>query len=93
MIKLKIKFLRPFSEAVGKNNLEIDIDGRTLMDLLKMLVNRYPKLEKEFFTTKDKLTEYICIFVNDKPISALNGLDTELKNDDNLLFFIPVSGG
>ena len=92
-MKLKIKFLRPFSEATGKNKLEIDIDGRTLMDLLKILVNRYPKLEKEFFTTKDELTEYICIFVNDKPISALNGLDTELKNDDNLLFFIPVSGG
>ena len=92
-MKLKIKFLRPFSEATGKNKLEIDIDGRTLMDLLKILVNRYPKLEKEFFTTKDELTEYICIFVNDKPISALNGVDTELKNDDNLLFFIPASGG
>ena len=92
-MKLEIKFLRPFSEATGKNKLEIDIDGRTLMDLLKILVNRYPKLEKEFFTTKDGLTEYICIFVNDKPISALNGLDTELKNGDNLLFFIPVSGG
>ena len=92
-MKLEIKFLRPFSEATGKNKLEIDIDGRTLMDLLKILVNRYPKLEKEFFTTKDELTEYICIFVNDKPISALNGLDTELKNGDNLLFFIPVSGG
>ena len=92
-MKLKIKFLRPFSEATGKNKLEIDIDGRTLMDLLKILVNRYPKLEKEFFTTKDKLTEYICIFVNDKPISALNGLDTTLKNGNEILFFMPVSGG
>jgi len=92
-MKLNIKFLRPFSELVGKSKLEIDLHGRTLTDLLKMLVNRYPKLEKEFFTNKDELTEYICIFVNDNPISALNGLDTELKNGDNLLFFIPVSGG
>jgi molybdopterin converting factor small subunit len=57
------------------------------------LIERYPKLEKEFFTNKDELTDYICIFVNDKPISALNGLNTNLKNGDNLLFFIPVSGG
>lgn len=92
-MKLTIKFLRPFSEAAGKSELEIDIEGHTLKDLLKMLVDRFPKLEKEFFTKKDELTEYICIFVNDKPISALNGLDTELKNGDNLLFFIPVSGG
>lgn len=92
-MNLKIKFLRPFSEATGKSELEIDIDGHTLTDLLKILVNRYPKLEKEFFTNKDELTEYICIFVNDKSISVLNGLDTELKNGDNLLFFIPVSGG
>ena len=92
-MKLKIKFLRPFSEVTGKNELEIDIDGHTLMYLLKILVNKYPKLEKEFFTAKGELTEYICIFVNDKPISAINGLDTKLKNGDNLLFFIPVSGG
>ena len=92
-MKLKIKFLKPFSDAVGKSELELDFDGATLEDMLKVLVNRYPRLKKEFYTKTDELTDYMCMFVNDKPISALNGINTELKNGDELLFFIPVSGG
>ena len=92
-MKLKIKLLKPFSDAVGKSELELDFDGATLEDMLKILVNRYPRLKKEFYTKTDELTDYMCMFVNDKPISALNGINTELKNGDELLFFIPVSGG
>ncbi len=92
-MKLKIKLLKPFSNAVGKSELELDFNGSTLDDLLKVLVDRYPKLKKEFYTKTNELTEYMCVFVNDKPISALKGLDSELKNDDEILFFIPISGG
>ena len=92
-MNLKIKLLRPFSDAVGKSELKIDIKGVSLEDLLKILVDKYPKLKKEFYSETNELTEYICVFVNDKPISALNGINTELKNDDEILFFIPISGG
>ena len=92
-MKLKIKLLRPFSDAVGKSELELDFDGMTLENLLKVLIDKYPKLKKEFYTKTNELTEYMCVFVNDKPISALNGINTELKNDDEILFFIPISGG
>lgn len=92
-MKLKIKLLRPFSNAVGKSELELDFDGMTLENLLKVLIDKYPKLKKEFYTKTNELTEYMCVFVNDKPISALNGINTELKNDDEILFFIPISGG
>jgi len=92
-VKLKIKLLKPFSNAVGKSELKLDFNGNTLDDLLKVLVDRYPKLKKEFYTKTDELTEYMCIFVDDKPTSALNGLNTVLKNGDEILFFIPISGG
>jgi len=92
-MKLKIKLLKPFSDAVGKSELELDFDSNTLEDLLKVLVDRYPKLKKEFYTKTDELTAYMCVFVNDKPTSALNGLNTVLKNGDEILFFIPISGG
>ena len=93
LMKLRIKLLKPFSDVVGKSELEIDFHGSTLGNLLKVLVDIYPKLKKEFYTETGELTDYMCMFVNDKPISALNGINTELKNGDELLFFIPVSGG
>ena len=92
-MKLKLKLLRPFSEITGKSELDLDFDGKNLEDLFKSLINKYPDLKKELYTKKDELTEYVCIFLNDKPISALKGIKTELKNNDEILFFIPVSGG
>jgi MoaD family protein len=92
-MNIKIKLLRPFSEVVGKGEIEIDFNEKSINDLLKLLVKKYPKLEKEFFKDGNELTEYICIFINDKPLSALNGVDTILKNGDEVLFFMPISGG
>ena len=92
-MNLTLKFLRPFKDIIGKSEIEINTELKTLKELLINLIEKYPNLEKEFFKENYELTDYICIFVNDKPISALNMLETELKNNDNLLFFIPVSGG
>ncbi|KYK25505.1 hypothetical protein AYK25_05390 [Thermoplasmatales archaeon SM1-50] len=93
LLKLKIKFLKPFSDTVGKNMVEIDFNGNTLNDLLKVMIKSYPQLKKEFYTETKKLSTYLCIFINDKPLSALNGIHTKLQDGDELVFFVPVSGG
>ena len=54
-MKLKIKLLKPFSNAVGKSELELDFNGNNLEDLLKLLIDRYPKLKKEIYTETDEL--------------------------------------
>jgi MoaD family protein len=92
-MKIKIKLLRPYSEIVGKKELEIDFNGSTLNDLLNYLVDKYPNLKNELYTKNDELTEYVCIFVNDKPASALDELETKIKKGDEILFFVPLSGG
>ena len=92
-MKLKLKFLKPFSDALGKNELEFDFNNKTVKELIRQLVTRYPQLQKEFYVDINKVTDYLAIFVNDKPISALKGIYTELKNGDELLFFFPMSGG
>jgi MoaD family protein len=92
-MKLKIKLLKPFSTVVGKNELEFDFKGIILDDFLKELILKYPDLKKELFNKDSKLTEYLCIFINDKPMTALKGLNTKLKDSDEILFFMPISGG
>lgn len=92
-MKLKIKFLKPFSNAVGKPEVEIDFTGNTLNELLNILVDKYPQLQQELYTEKNVLSEYLAVFVNDKPIAALKGIHTQLKNGDVVLFFVPISGG
>ena len=92
-MKLKLNLLKPFSDIVGKKELGFEFKGGTLEDLIKALVEKYPKLKEEFYTKNDEVTDYISIFVNDKPLSVLNGLNTKLNNGDELLFFVPISGG
>jgi MoaD family protein len=93
IMNLKIKLLKPFSDAIGKNELELDFNGITFKDLISVLVNKYPQLKKEFYTNTGGLTDYIAIFVNDKPLSALDGINTKLRNGDEIIFFVPISGG
>ena len=92
-MKLKLNLLKPFSDVVGKKQLGFDFNGKTLDELFKELVEKYPKLKEELYTEKNEVTDYISIFINDKPLSVLNGMETELKNGDELLFFVPISGG
>ena len=92
-MKLKLNLLKPFSDAIGTKELGLDFDGKTIEDLINKLVETYTKLRTELYMENDEVTDYVSIFVNDKPISVLGGLKTELKDGDELLFFIPISGG
>ena len=46
-MKLKIKLLKPFLDAVGKSELELDFDGITLEYIPKAPADRYPRMKKE----------------------------------------------
>ena len=92
-MKLKLNLLKPFSDAVGKKQLTLEFNGKTLEELLLHLVEKYPKMRDELITENNKLTDYVSIFVNDKPLSVLDGDKTKLKDGDELLIFVPISGG
>ena len=90
-MKLTIELTKPFSDAVGKRNLEIDFEGTTVEGLLDHLADTYPKLKDELYA--DEGAYNVLVFVNDKPISALEGLNTLLKDMDKVLLLFPISGG
>lgn len=89
-MKLTIELTKPFSDAVGKRNLEIDFEGTTLEGLLDHLADTYPKLKNELYADD---AYNVLVFVNDKTISALEGLNTPLKDTDKVLLLFPISGG
>ena len=92
-MKLKLNLLKPFTDIIGRKELGFEFDGKTITDLFEALVEKYPRLKEELYTENNQITDYVSLFVNDKPLSVLNGVDTELKNGDELLIFVPISGG
>ena len=92
-MKLTIELTRPFSEAVGAKTLEGDFNASDVDGLIHELVNRHPDLRSEVFDENGEVGIYISIFVNDKPVTALDGLNTALSEGDKIVFLMPISGG
>ncbi len=92
-MRLKLNLLKPFSDAVGKKELEIEFEGITLEELFRNLIQKYPKLKNDLLKENNQITDYVSVFINDKPLSVLNGMKTKLNNGDELLLFVPISGG
>ncbi len=83
---VKVKLFANFREVVGSR--EIEIEAKTIKELLLSLTKRYPKLEEYF--SEDRLKDYVHIMVNGK---IIEDLATKLKQDDVVAIFPPVSGG
>ncbi len=92
-MKLTIELTKPFSDAVGNKELAMDFEGSTLEELLSALSEQYPKLKKEFYDENGEVTYYMVAFVNDKPVSSLDGPNTRLKDGDRVVLLVPISGG
>jgi molybdopterin synthase catalytic subunit len=81
-MKIKVKFFASYKEALGKDELEMDLDDRsTVSDLIDNLRQNHPKL--------GNLMETLVVSVNLEYAAG----PTELKNGDEVALLPPVSGG
>ena len=78
--------------ASGKTSLEID-DDSTVLDLLSDMTERFPKLEGRIFEEPGEVKRYIQIRLNQRSIDQLEGLETKLKEGDELLILPKLGGG
>ncbi len=92
-MKLHIEFTKPFSDAVGARELEYSFKGSNVNDLLEQLSFEYPGMQKLVHKETGEITEYLLIFLNDRPVSALEGMGSRLSDGDRLFFLFPISGG
>ena len=81
-----MKLFANFREIVGSR--EIEVNAKSVRELLNLLVKDYPKLKEHF--NEDRLGEYVHIMVNGR---IVGDLDAKLKQNDIIAIFPPVSGG
>ncbi|UCE74895.1 MAG: molybdopterin converting factor subunit 1 [Methanomassiliicoccales archaeon] len=81
-MKVNVKFFASYKEALGKDELKIELDkDSTVSDLLKALRRDYPEL--------GKLMETLVVSINLEYASH----DSVLKEGDEVALLPPVSGG
>ncbi len=88
---IKVKFPSVFVQITKERRVEIE-NVSSVKELLDKLFERYPQL-KERLIKDGELTPFINIFVNGEDIRHLEGLNTKLKDGDEVTFIPAISGG
>jgi molybdopterin synthase sulfur carrier subunit len=80
-MKVKVLYFSQVKDKVGKNEEEIEFEGKTLKDLVDMLVNKYPNIED--------ILKRSMFAVNE----SYETMEYNLQNNDIIAIIPPVSGG
>lgn len=75
------------------NQSEFSVPGSTVHELIDNVLARYPSLKTHLFDSDGNLRRHFNIFVNGTHIRELNGMDTELKEEDKVILMASAAGG
>jgi molybdopterin synthase sulfur carrier subunit len=94
-LALTVRFIGSLRASADKSKLTLEL-GKTvsLREVIKKIVEEQPKLKRALIDPEldDPRTNSI-ILVNGKEINVLDGLDTKLKDGDELILIPVVHGG
>lgn len=96
MLSVKVRTILTLKTVMGSGEIEFSFpEGSTLGQLIETLVNRYgDDLASQLYVPNSRnLRSYIRLMVNGRDIAFLNGMETVLRNGDEVLILPPVSGG
>jgi molybdopterin converting factor small subunit len=96
MINVLIPYaLRSFTER----SAEAEVEGKTAGDVLNALVNLYPDIKTHLFADNGQLSsapqlrDFINLFIDGKNINTLQGLDTPIADNSEVMIIPAIAGG
>ncbi len=90
---IEIKFLTRFIDITREKNIKIE-DVPDINTLIEFLCKKYDESFKEvLFDENGNLRDYLKVMINGEDIRDINGLDTPLKDGDQIVMFQTIAGG
>ncbi len=90
MPEISVRFFANLREFTKTK--ELRLEGNTVKDILEIICKKFPGLRAMIFKDEN-LQPHVNVFLNGRNILELSGLLTQLKQDDEIAIFPPVSGG
>ncbi len=81
--------LRPYAA----NQSELTLEGDTVQAVLAALTQQYPTIQPHLFREDGELRPYVNLFLGEDNIKDLQGLQTQLKQEDRLMLIPSIAGG
>ena len=92
---ITIRFIGSLRASSKKNKLSLDFENAvSLREVVNKLIEEQPKLRRALIDSElDDPRTNVLMLVNGKEIGVLNGLETKLKDGDELVLIPVVHGG
>ncbi|PMB74263.1 molybdopterin synthase sulfur carrier subunit [Candidatus Bathyarchaeota archaeon] len=93
-MKVNVRFFGSFRNITNKSTVTLELGkGAQLKEAIRRIVEEFPKIESALIDPElGDPRPNTLIIVNGREISVLKGLETVLKDGDEVVF-IPVSHG
>jgi MoaD family protein len=90
-----VNFIGVFRAISGRNKIDIKIeDNVPLREVIKKIVEKFPTLKRALVDLElEDPRPNALILVNGKEIGVLNGLETLLKDGDEVVLIPVIHGG
>ncbi|MEH7416416.1 ubiquitin-like small modifier protein 1 [Neobacillus drentensis] len=88
-----VKVFANLRQICGGVTVEVRPDGNRVIDVLNKMVEMFPDLQSEIFTSEQTLLPFVHVYVNGRNIIHLDDLETSVKDEDQFALFPPVAGG
>lgn len=96
MPSIKVKFigLNHLTEQIGRNELDVKLDGNTFGDMLRHLEQTLGLPFREAILNSDGEVDHtIQVVKNEEEWLERDGFDYHLHDGDELFFFMMIAGG
>jgi molybdopterin converting factor small subunit len=75
------------------NQTEFSVKAATVQGLIDQIVEQYPSIKFHLLDSEDQLRRHFNIFVNGVHIRDLNGMETQLQEEDKVILMASAAGG
>jgi adenylyltransferase/sulfurtransferase len=90
MIKVLIPYALRFAT---ERNAEVEVSGSTAGEAINALVNAYPDIKAHLFADSGALRDFINLFVDGKNVNSLQGLNTPVADNGEVMIVPAIAGG
>lgn len=80
-------------QSFTDGNAEVRVEADTVRAALDRAGEAYPQLRNQVLTRDGEVRRYVNVFVRQRDIRQLDGLDTPLEDGDEIIVMPSVAGG
>ncbi len=89
---VKVIIPTPLRQYAGRKD-SVEIDGKTVDEVLSNLATRYAELRRHLFTDDGKLRSFVNVYLNDEDVRYLSKDAAGIKENDVISIIPSIAGG